>query len=76
MTILVAPDSFKGTYTAEQVAAAVAEGLAAGGEAAVRLPVADGGEGTYAALCRGMRRARSRSRRSIPGAPPPRRRSD
>ena len=54
MTVLVAPDSFNGTYTAEQIAAAVAEGVAAGGEAAVRLPVADGGEGTYAALCRGM----------------------
>jgi len=55
MTVLVAPDSFKGTYTAEQVAAAVAAGVAAGGVAAVQLPVADGGEGTYAALCRGMR---------------------
>ncbi|MFN8133321.1 MAG: glycerate kinase [Solirubrobacteraceae bacterium] len=48
--ILVAPDKFKGTFTAAEVAAAVAAGLEAGGRAAEALPVADGGDGTAAAL--------------------------
>jgi glycerate 2-kinase len=48
--VLVAPDSFKGTLTAPEVAAAVAAGLRAGGREAVELPVADGGEGTVDAL--------------------------
>jgi glycerate kinase len=43
---LVAPDSFKGTFSAHEVAAAVARGLRRGGCEAVELPVADGGEGT------------------------------
>src|SRR3954471_15257614 len=47
---LVAPDSFKGTFTAAEVAAAIARGLRAAGQAADELPVADGGEGTQAAL--------------------------
>src|ERR1700754_886299 len=47
---LVAPDSFKGTFTAAEVAAAVARGLRAGGQPADELPVADGGEGTMDAL--------------------------
>ena len=50
MTALVAPDSFKGTFTAPEVARALAGGLRAGGVDAVELPVADGGEGTMAAL--------------------------
>lgn len=48
--MLVAPDKFKGTMTASEVAAAVAGGLRAGGREAVEMPVADGGEGTAAAL--------------------------
>jgi glycerate kinase len=48
--ILVAPDSFKGTFSAAEVAAALARGLRAGGREAVELPVADGGEGTMEAL--------------------------
>ena len=49
--VLVAPDAFKGTLTAAEVAAALADGLIAGGAAAVeRCPMADGGEGTLAAL--------------------------
>ena len=48
--ILVAPDSFKGTFPASRVAAAVARGLREGGREAVELPVADGGEGTLDAL--------------------------
>ncbi len=48
--MLVAPDSFKGTYTAAQVAHAVAAGVRAAGAAAVERPLADGGEGTMDAL--------------------------
>ena len=47
---LVAPDSFKGTFSAAEVAAAIARGLRAGGIDAVELPVADGGEGTLDVL--------------------------
>lgn len=47
---LVAPDSFKGTLTAVEVAAALVRGLRAGGCDAVELPVADGGEGTLDVL--------------------------
>jgi glycerate kinase len=47
---LVAPDSFKGTFSASEVAAAIARGLRAAGREAEELPVADGGEGTLAAL--------------------------
>ena len=43
---LVAPDSFKGTFTATEVAAAIARGLRNAGQPADELPVADGGEGT------------------------------
>lgn len=50
MPALVAPDSFKGTLSAAEVAAAVARGLRAGGVEAVELPVADGGEGTLDAV--------------------------
>lgn len=50
MRVVVAPDSFKGTYTAREVAALVASGLRSGGADAVELPVADGGEGTYEIL--------------------------
>jgi glycerate 2-kinase len=47
---LVAPDKFKGTFTAPEVAAALAAGLRAAGREAVELPVADGGDGTLDAL--------------------------
>ncbi|HEY0633352.1 MAG TPA: glycerate kinase [Thermoleophilaceae bacterium] len=50
MTVLVAPDSFKGTLAAATVAAALARGLRAGGYETVELPIADGGEGTMDAL--------------------------
>jgi glycerate kinase len=49
-TILVAPDSFKGTFTAVEVAAAVGEGLREAGRPVDLCPVADGGEGTLEAL--------------------------
>ncbi|MGI5130076.1 glycerate kinase [Pseudonocardia sp. CA-107938] len=44
--VLVAPDKFKGSATASEVAAALAAGLRAAGADAVELPVADGGDGT------------------------------
>jgi glycerate kinase len=47
---LVAPDSFKGTFAAPAVAAAIAAGLRNGEREAVELPVADGGEGTMDVL--------------------------
>ena len=47
---LVAPDSFKGTFTAEQVAEAIGAGLRSAGAEADLLPAADGGEGTLDAL--------------------------
>ena len=48
--VLVAPDKFKGTMTAAEVAAAIAAGVRDGGRGAEELPVADGGEGTADAL--------------------------
>jgi glycerate kinase len=48
--VLVAPDSFKGTFAATEVAAAIGRGLQAGGRPVDLCPVADGGEGTLAAL--------------------------
>jgi glycerate 2-kinase len=48
--IVVAPDSFKGTFSAREVAAAIARGLRTEGLEAVELPVGDGGEGTMDAL--------------------------
>ncbi|HLM10446.1 MAG TPA: glycerate kinase [Thermoleophilaceae bacterium] len=47
---LVAPDSFKGTFNAGEVAHAIADGLRGAGREAVELPIADGGEGTMDAL--------------------------
>jgi glycerate kinase len=52
--VLVAPDKFKGTYSAAEVAAAIADGLREGGRNAEELPVADGGEGTADALVRAL----------------------
>jgi glycerate kinase len=46
LPVLVAPDSFKGTFSAREVAAAIAGGLRSAGREARELPVADGGEGT------------------------------
>ena len=47
---LVAPDSFKGTFSAREVAGAIAAGLRSAEREAVELPVADGGEGTMEVL--------------------------
>src|SRR5918999_1836148 len=49
--VLVAPDSFKGTFSAPQVAGAIGRGLERAGLMPPDLcPVADGGEGTLDAL--------------------------
>lgn len=50
MRFLLAPDSFKGTFTAAEVAAAIGRGVEEAGGEADLCPVADGGEGTLAAL--------------------------
>ncbi|WP_020657442.1 glycerate kinase [Amycolatopsis benzoatilytica] len=59
MTVLVAPDKFKGSLTAAEVAQVVAAAFAevAPGEPVRQLPVADGGDGTVAAaVAAGFRR--------------------
>jgi glycerate kinase len=48
--VVCAPDKFRGTLTASQAAAALAEGFGAAGLPTVELPLADGGEGTLDAL--------------------------
>jgi glycerate 2-kinase len=50
LPVLVAPDSFKGTFSAAEVAAAIAGGLRSADREAVELPVGDGGEGTMSVL--------------------------
>jgi len=52
MNIIIAPDSFKGSLTAVAVADAIEQGIRAVAPAAelVRVPLADGGEGTVQAL--------------------------
>jgi glycerate 2-kinase len=60
MKIVIAPDKFKGSLAAAQVAAAIAAGLRTELPAAelVAIPVADGGEGTVdAAVAAGFERA-------------------
>ena len=49
-SVLVAPDSFKGTFSAVEVADAIGRGLRAAGVEADLCPVADGGEGTMETL--------------------------
>ena len=53
-TVLVAPDSFKGTFDAGQVADAIGRGLTEAGRPVDLCPVADGGEGTLTALVRAL----------------------
>ncbi|GGE98056.1 glycerate kinase [Mycetocola zhadangensis] len=51
-TVVIAPDSFKGTATAIEVTDALAEGWASArpGDILIRMPLADGGEGTLDAF--------------------------
>jgi glycerate 2-kinase len=50
MRALACPASLKGVLSAAEAAAALGDGMRAGGAEAVELPVADGGEGTADAL--------------------------
>jgi glycerate 2-kinase len=50
VTVLVAPDSFKGTFRAPQVAAAIGRGLERAGFSVDLAPAADGGDGTLEVL--------------------------
>ena len=52
--ILVAPDSFKGTLSAAQVAEAIGRGVRSAGGEPELMPAADGGEGTADALLRAL----------------------
>ncbi len=59
MRVLVAPDKFKGSLSAQDAAAAIAEGWRAGSRASLDLeiscrPVADGGEGTATVICEAL----------------------
>jgi glycerate kinase len=56
--VLAAPDKFRGTATATEVARAIADGAARAGSGCVELPLADGGEGILAALGGANRRTR------------------
>jgi glycerate kinase len=59
MRVVVAPDKFKGSLSAPEVAAHLAAGLVhtAPGTDVVQVPVADGGDGTLdAAISAGYRR--------------------
>ena len=50
MLVVAAPDKFRGTASAAEVAAAVARAVGSAGESCDVAPVADGGEGTLEAL--------------------------
>ena len=49
--VLCCPDKFRGSLTASEAAEALADGVEREGRDAVRLPLADGGEGTLDVLC-------------------------
>src|SRR5215207_8569320 len=66
MHFLVAPDSFKGTFSAHEVAEAIAAGVEAAGATADRCPVADGGEGTMEVLLGALRGERRQARVNDP----------
>jgi glycerate kinase len=61
--IIVAPDSFKGSLDADEVAAAIARGWRAvrPQDSVLEIPQADGGEGTLAAIERAVAGSRRRS---------------
>ena len=55
MRVVVAPDKFRGTVTAVEAAAALADGARDAGWEPVTAPLADGGEGTLEVLGGGNR---------------------
>jgi glycerate kinase len=67
MRVLVAPDKFKGSLTALEVATAIAEGLEAAGVASRLLPLADGGDGSVAAALHAGSAARTAAVRAADG---------
>ena len=50
MRVVIAPDKFKGTATAREIAAAIAAEVRRDGHEAIEVPMADGGDGTLDAL--------------------------
>ncbi|WP_288814240.1 glycerate kinase [uncultured Gordonia sp.] len=61
MHALIAPDKFKGSLTAREVADSLAEGMRASGAEITTLPLADGGDGSVdAAVSAGLRHERIR----------------
>ena len=50
MRIVIAPDKFKGTATAREIAGAIGAAVRAQGHEVVEIPMADGGDGTLEAL--------------------------
>ena len=70
MKIVLAPDSFKGSLTAEEVCAAMAEGLrrAVPGAQIVARPMADGGEGTLDAVLAAVGPRGTRASMDVHGA--------
>ncbi len=57
MRVLVAPDKFKGSLTAHEVATCLSDGLSSVGHLTTDLPLADGGDGSVdAAVSAGARR--------------------
>ena len=52
--VLASPASLKGVLSARDAAAALAEGIRAGGASAAELPIADGGEGTADVLAHAL----------------------
>ncbi len=70
LSVVVAPDSFKGSLSAPEAAAAIAKGVARGapGATAIRRPMADGGEGTLDAVLRASGSAASWGEIEVEGA--------
>src|SRR5579872_505540 len=64
--VLVAPDSFKGTFSAVAVAQAIARGVTGAGVEADLCPVADGGEGTTEVLLSSLKGRLARARAHDP----------
>jgi glycerate kinase len=62
--VVVCLDKFRGSLSAVEATAALARGLRSAGAGAVELPVADGGEGTVAAV---VRAGATGLRRRVPG---------
>ncbi|MFY9587204.1 MAG: glycerate kinase, partial [Actinomycetota bacterium] len=54
LRVVVAPNAFKGSLTAQAAAEAIARGVEAAGAEPIVLPVADGGDGTLDALIAGV----------------------